>query len=137
MLGSSGSAEQQNGPEVSALISKGASSALGQNKTKGRPWCEHCKKPGHTVDKCWVLHGKPAYWKPRQINRNRGYQAGVDVQNESASTSSEPFNSEQIEQLYKIFSSLQATGQSGSNIATGSLAHRGNFFTNFKCQIAI
>lgn len=31
-----------------------------------RPWCEHCNCPGHTQDKCWVLHGKPANWQPRK-----------------------------------------------------------------------
>ena len=26
---------------------------------KGRPWCDHCHRPGHTIDKCWSLHGRP------------------------------------------------------------------------------
>ena len=25
----------------------------------GRPWCDHCAKPGHTKDTCWKIHGKP------------------------------------------------------------------------------
>lgn len=28
----------------------------------GRPWCTKCKKPNHTIETCWLLHGKPADW---------------------------------------------------------------------------
>lgn len=34
-----------------------------QKKT-GRPWCDHCKRPGHTKETCWKIHGKPTDWKP-------------------------------------------------------------------------
>ncbi|XP_073152996.1 uncharacterized protein [Henckelia pumila] len=44
-------------PEVSALISNKFNS-LGQRQGK-RPWCENCKRPGHTKDKCWEIYGKP------------------------------------------------------------------------------
>ena len=30
---------------------------------KKRPKCEHCGKPGHKIDKCYALHGRP----PRSI----------------------------------------------------------------------
>ncbi|KAL5564556.1 hypothetical protein UlMin_027720 [Ulmus minor] len=44
--------------EVSALYTHNSSQ---DNKSKkGRPWCEHCKKPGHTKETCWKIHGKPA-----------------------------------------------------------------------------
>lgn len=38
--------------------------AGGDQKKNGRPWCDHCKRPGHTKDNCWKIHGKPADWKP-------------------------------------------------------------------------
>ncbi|XP_039004046.1 uncharacterized protein LOC120130986 [Hibiscus syriacus] len=31
---------------------------------KGRPWCDHCRKPGHVRDKYWKLHGRPTNWTP-------------------------------------------------------------------------
>ena len=74
----------------------------------------------------WLVNFmKPADRKPRQNNRNRGYQASME---EKRGNTSNPniFNTEQLEQLYKLFSNFQNPGQS-SNVPTGSLAHRGNF----------
>jgi len=28
-------------------------------KKKQEVWCTYCKKPRHTKEKCWKLHGKP------------------------------------------------------------------------------
>ena len=67
-----------NGPEVSALMSKGPVVGSGSKTQKGRPWCEHCRKTGHSKDTCWEIHGKPTDWKPKQNNKNRSYQAVVD-----------------------------------------------------------
>ena len=36
-----------------------ALAARSSDKGKNRPTCDHCKKEGHTKDKCWDLHGKP------------------------------------------------------------------------------
>ncbi|XP_038886270.1 uncharacterized protein LOC120076493 [Benincasa hispida] len=38
---------------------------------KPRPWCEYCKKPGHTKKVCWDIHGKPPDWKPIKGARDR------------------------------------------------------------------
>ncbi|KAL5565077.1 hypothetical protein UlMin_028241 [Ulmus minor] len=44
--------------EVSALYTHNSSQ---DNKSKKvRPWCKHCKKPGHTKETCWKIHGKLA-----------------------------------------------------------------------------
>lgn len=114
------------GPGNMGLLSKGPGTK--QQQKGGRPWCEHCRKPGHKEDTCWDLHGKPTDWKPRQNNRNRGYQVSVDHQTKIPTPSS-TFNSEQIEQLYKIFSSLQTPNQSSKHDSSSSLAHRSNFLT--------
>ena len=37
-----------------------------KNQRKDRPLCAHCKIPGHTIDKCYKLHGYPHGFKPRQ-----------------------------------------------------------------------
>ena len=51
---------QQDRPhDPIALVARGDS-----RQRKGRPWCDHCHKTGHTKDTCWKLHGKPTNWKP-------------------------------------------------------------------------
>ena len=122
------------GPEISALISKEAVPSSPSPKIKGtgliskgpkqqsgRPWCEHCRKPGHVKDTCWDIHGKPPNWKPRQNIKPRSYQAQPpNIQ--TTPPSSSLFNSAQLDQLYKIFSKLQ-NSDSVSLPSTGSLAH--------------
>lgn len=39
--------------------------ALGQGKPKTRPVCSHCRLSGHTVDRCYKLHGYPPGFKPK------------------------------------------------------------------------
>ena len=96
-------------------------------RQKGRLWCDHCKKSNHSRDTCWEIHGKPADWKPRM--KNKGYQAAASNQNQKEkSDSPSPFNSEQLEKLYELFSNFQASGQvSTSSNPSASLAHQGNF----------
>ena len=42
--------------ESSTFVSRGTYS---NGEKRRKPWCEHCKKPWHTKDTCWKLHGKP------------------------------------------------------------------------------
>ena len=44
--------------------SKGNSSNKGSNK-KERPLCTHCNMLGHTIDKCYKLHGYPPGYKSK------------------------------------------------------------------------
>ena len=44
--------------------SKGNSGNKGSNK-KERPLCTHCNMLGHTIDKCYKLHGYPPGYKPK------------------------------------------------------------------------
>jgi len=119
-----GSKKFSGGPKTMGFYTKGAPNGLDPRQQKGRPWCEHCRKPGHKEDTCWDLHGKPTNWKPRQ-NKNRGYQASSDYQTGRSKETGSAFNSEQMEQLYKMFSGLQSSSQ--TNNPSGSLAHKGNF----------
>ena len=60
------------GPQNSALTMEGSTFAArgysnsnyDNRQKKGRPWCDHCNKPGHVKENCWKIHGKPADWKP-------------------------------------------------------------------------
>lgn len=112
-----------NGPEPIGMSSKGPSTNGSSQKQRSRPWCEHCRKPGHKEDTCWDLHGKPVEWKPSQNTRSRGYQAEAKIHHPQNGA----FNPEQLEQLYQIFSSLQTSGQSLPTVPSSSLAHKGNF----------
>lgn len=94
------------GPGGMCLYKKGSAVRSG-SKQKGRPWYEHYRKLGHKEDTCWDLYGKPTDWKSRQNNRNRGYQASVNYSTENTQGSNGAFNPEQMEQLYKMFATLQ------------------------------
>ncbi|XP_057982358.1 uncharacterized protein LOC131167576 [Malania oleifera] len=113
------------GPDASALALKGPGGPS-QRPQRGKIWCEHCRKKGHSKNTCWEIHGKPADWRPRQYHKNRGYQANTGgstkrPQGENNDTpSGSVFSLEQLDQLYKMFSSMQTSGQSSS----GSLALR-------------
>ena len=37
----------------------------GRGQQKTRPFCSHCKILGHTVDRCYKLHGYPPGLKPK------------------------------------------------------------------------
>ncbi|PSR88367.1 Calcineurin B-like protein [Actinidia chinensis var. chinensis] len=69
-------------------------------------WCEHCKKPWHTKETCWKLHGKPANWKPKSKRDGCAYQATIEeTQEPSTNSDAVPFTKEQLEHLYKLFQS--------------------------------
>ena len=80
--------------EGSALISRTAS--WDSRQKKGRPWCEHCHKPGHTKETCWKIHGKPSDWKPSRPSNDKEGRAYT-------AANSDPFTKEQLEVLQKLF----------------------------------
>ena len=59
--------EPKTNPEIesSTLITKGPKADVEKRNFKQgeKPWCDHCKKPWHTHETCWKLHGKPPNWK--------------------------------------------------------------------------
>ena len=81
------SKEQSSVPEISALVTK-----------PERPFCDYCKKEGHTRNRCWDIHGKPADWKPRQGN----YKAKQVLPENGSTTSSQETTSVSNEQLTQI-----------------------------------
>lgn len=86
---------------------------------------DRCKKPGHTKDTCWVIHGKPADWKPprsRDSSANAATSEGDKVLTARAPESS-PFNKEQMEMLQKM---LQQTLQNTRTPSAATLANKHN-----------
>ncbi|XP_073037355.1 uncharacterized protein [Primulina eburnea] len=76
-----------------------------------RPWCDHCRKPGHTRETCWKIHGKPANWKPR-----------VNV-----ATSSQ-FNPDQLSILHNLITQAQGSFTGAPISAAGNVAQQGSEF---------
>jgi len=57
-----------NGSDPIAFSVKHNVGKPSQNKSQKRPVCTHCMYNGHTVDKCYKLHGYPPGYKPKQRN---------------------------------------------------------------------
>ena len=50
-----------------APVSKGSfDEGRKDGKRFDRPWCDHCKRPWHTRETYWKLHGRPLNWKKKQ-----------------------------------------------------------------------
>ena len=123
-----GSQDSVTNPESSALAVRGNPSNNNDHKPKkGRPWCDHCRRPGHTKDTCWKIHGKPADWKPSRFANDKEGRGNLVSMDEKPSPDPTPFSKEQIEVLQKLFSqSLPALAPPVVGIS--SLARKGHFW---------
>lgn len=110
------------------------------NRKGERPWCDHCKRHGHTRSTRWEIHGKPANWTPRRSNDKKAYQTQTQGNEGTSSdisqgTTSFPFSKEQIAHLYTLMNQSDPHNSGGSNTASCSVAHSGNFSSNIEnCQ---
>ncbi|XP_030442099.2 uncharacterized protein LOC115664291 [Syzygium oleosum] len=107
--------------ENSALVSRGLNSEEDRRK---KPWCEHCKKPWHTKETCWKIHGKPQNWKKegwkrRSSNDGRAFQATNEEEQIKSDLVS--FTKEQLEHLYKILQSPQPFSNPSCSLAQKGL----------------
>ncbi|KAG6470271.1 hypothetical protein ZIOFF_071336 [Zingiber officinale] len=95
---------------------------------KQRPWCYYCRKPWHTCENCWKLHGKRAYGKKKQGSDNklggahesRALHMNHSDPKQQSSSESFPFTKEQMEHLQKLFQS-QSLGNSNPSCALADL----------------
>ena len=92
-----------------------------KTQKKDRPYCTHCKMQGHTIEKCYKLHGYPPGVKGKtkgQVNC-----AGVDDQVKNIEASpTYSLTSEQYQQLLSIFSSqISATTSKSVDVNSTSL----------------
>ena len=113
--------------EGSALTVRGPSFE-GDRQGKPRPWCDHCRRPWHTRETCWKLHGKPGTARKKHGNNKPGGETLALQVNTSESMQqsqeSSPFTKEQLEHLQKLFQS-QSIGNSSTSC---SLAQSGMVF---------
>ncbi|XP_075501024.1 uncharacterized protein LOC142539444 [Primulina tabacum] len=96
-----------------------AISTTSSHVRNGRLWCDKCKKPNHTVDTCWRIHGKQADWKP-----NRELPFIFSYCRRCFSSSQQPFTQQQLDALQRLFSQMSA--QSTTPLSTGNAANQGN-----------
>ncbi|XP_025980910.1 uncharacterized protein [Glycine max] len=109
--------------ENSALASGGNQTRPPQKKN--RPWCDHCRKLGHTKETCWDIHGKPLDAKSFRNKETRGNTTYNTSQEGEVSSDPSPFSREQIESLQKL---LQQTLLSTRKpTSTTKVAQKGNF----------
>uniref|UniRef100_A0A2N9GQC0 Reverse transcriptase Ty1/copia-type domain-containing protein n=1 Tax=Fagus sylvatica TaxID=28930 RepID=A0A2N9GQC0_FAGSY len=76
---------------------------------KERPMCSHCGIAGHTVEKCYRLHGFPPGYKPRaRPSANQVMTAsGSNNDNGMANLASLPLSPDQYQQLLSFLNSQQ------------------------------
>ena len=86
-------------------------------------FCDHCKTPGHTVQRCYKLHGYPANFK---TDRDKRVAANVHLDNddntsEIAGQKDEGFTATQYSQLLKLLGkeniNLDGTIAKAANVA--------------------
>ena len=88
--------------EGSALAARGPPPSADSRQRRGRPYCDHCRKPGHYKDTCWKIHGKPADWKPtRPTDREFRANSAVTSDNNTAPDPG-PFSKDQLDVLHKL-----------------------------------
>ena len=92
--------------ENSALVSRGPDL---EGERRKKPWCDHCKKPWHTRETCWKIHGKP---HSKKRHDGRALQTAESSQEQQINSSAAPFTKEQLEHLQKLFQSTQFSNHS-------------------------
>ena len=101
--------------ENSALVSKVHNYGGKNDATRTeKPWCNHYKRPWHTHETCWKIHGKPQNWKKKSGSESCAFQVGKTDQGQEASLKTFPFIKEQTDQLLKLLQSSQTNQPSCS-----------------------
>ncbi|XP_073311360.1 uncharacterized protein [Primulina huaijiensis] len=87
---------------------------------KTRPYCEHCRRPGHTRETCWKIHGKPHNWKSSR---------SIEQESRGNAASTTLFSKDQLELLQSLINQshqIQAPLASSSSTTGGAnVAQRG------------
>ncbi len=102
--------------EGSAMVAReGNYSAPKGRDSKDNLWCTYCKKPRHTRDRCWKLHGKPSTSSKEWVNRGdpRAVQQANNVSTISQQSQG-PFNEQEIERQRRLLGTLKPESGSSS-----------------------
>lgn len=124
-------------PDMAFLASSDKSSGNKGPMCKDRPFCTHCKIPGHTVDKCYKLHGYPPGYKPRPkvqpINQisSTTMTSGTTPSSHEANQPKKEYTTEELQGLFQQWISKLPTGMfnnSATSIATSVSAEDTSHF---------
>ncbi|GFZ12770.1 hypothetical protein Acr_23g0011550 [Actinidia rufa] len=122
--------------ERSAMNSTKLGHTAETNRNERQPnregvWCTYCKKPRHTKDTCWKLHGKPP-----NVG-GKGGNPGVQPRGQAHMTNAEDVHSEKInqdeletlkEEIEKLKSMLNSGGKPGNSC---SLIQSGKYSNSY------
>ncbi|KAA8536734.1 hypothetical protein F0562_029212 [Nyssa sinensis] len=101
--------------------SQNSNSSASKNQKRDRPYCTHCKILGHTVDRCYKIHGYPPGYKFRSNNNSNAaaYQVSTSDDRSDQSNSFEGFvqnlNSNQYQQLMSMLSTHLSSSKKVTN----------------------
>ncbi|KAJ0041973.1 hypothetical protein Pint_18863 [Pistacia integerrima] len=80
-----------------------------RSSNKDNLWCNYCKKPGHTKEQCWKLHGKP-----QSSQWNKGPRRGTQRSQANMTQSREDKSHDSSGKLYSLYA-LSASSSDFSN----------------------
>ena len=86
-----------------AFAAKAAPKSKGQKKD--RPICSHCGIPGHTVDKCFKIHGYPPGYKTKGKNSSHSANQAAVTEATYAPETSVTLPANQYQQLLALLAS--------------------------------
>ncbi|CAN0910966.1 Retrovirus-related Pol polyprotein from transposon TNT 1-94 [Linum grandiflorum] len=100
------------------------------------PYCDRCRRHGHTRAECWYLIGGPPGWKPRNTEKKKRAQAHVAETSEKPAetppAAATPFSKEQANALEKFFKQVMSRGpgpsQNPTDLYSSLFASQGNQF---------
>ena len=134
-LGHGGSSSSQGDVVAMYANSKNSSGNSSWNKGNGkkeRPFCTHCNVLGHTIEKCYKLHGYPPGYMPKRKNNATTNQVSSHLssgaKNPAIASNLCPISKAQCEQLLAFLSSGSgfASGANGThhaaNVGTSTVA---------------
>ncbi|KAL4575087.1 hypothetical protein LXL04_021928 [Taraxacum kok-saghyz] len=110
-----------------------------KNYRKDSPFCTHCKRTGHTQEKCYRLHGfPPGYRNNYKVNAVSSDSESPQMANESETTNYDAvtgLSNEQCQQLIAMLSgklaSVNATTHSANVASHSNITPAGLYKSNF------
>ncbi|XP_068661756.1 uncharacterized protein [Aristolochia californica] len=121
-------------PAIPFVAAISSTKPISQNKSNTRrPVCSHCSIPGHTVEKCFKLHGYPPGYRSKSRSSNSStssnfsanhYASVNNVVAESSISLALPFTPEQCQQLLALLHTQSSNSSShNANMVTSPLEH--------------
>ncbi|KAH0722970.1 hypothetical protein KY289_006014 [Solanum tuberosum] len=128
---SSSIATGQNGGSQRTYSSDPKGQRFSTENKKYELTCRYCKKPGHTIDKCFKIHGFPSNFKftkqrsfPNSVQgntvlSNEGH-GGQFMYNGDSSEKSKPLTKEQLDQVILMLHQIKLDDQGTNSLVSGS-----------------